>query len=114
MEADGIQQTDKLQEANRERANLEQRLNELQNAVSSEEGRSKALEKSKLKYEQTIAELDERLKREEKSRIEKEAAARRLSNELEQLRKRVAGGKTVEVDKEGNQKGQRKRQNIIK
>ena len=51
------------QQANRERANLEQRLNELKNAISSEEGRSKALEKSKLKYERTIAELEERLKR---------------------------------------------------
>ena len=63
LEEDQIQQNDKLAKTQRERANLEQRLNELQSSLSGEEGRAKALEKSKQKYEQTIAELDERLKR---------------------------------------------------
>ena len=53
---------------------------ELQSSLSGEEGRAKALEKSKQKYEHTIAELDERLKREEKSRVEKETINRRLTS----------------------------------
>ena len=58
-------------------------------ALSGEEDKTKNLLKTKNKHEQTIADLEERLRREEKLRQELEKEKRRLEAEIRDLKEQL-------------------------
>uniref|UniRef100_A0A8C2SH05 Myosin motor domain-containing protein n=1 Tax=Capra hircus TaxID=9925 RepID=A0A8C2SH05_CAPHI len=73
-----------------ERKLLEERLSEFSSQAAEEEEKVKSLNKLRLKYEATIADMEDRLRKEEKSRQELEKLKRRLDVEGSELQEQMA------------------------